>query len=104
MAEVKRDSEDDAHRFTLPGLKPGHFPIAPKQTAMKLTNLHRKGLPYGDITVARRMPRVLPAQSVTGHGDQGMTLPKVVVDVAHPPPQAGGAPSRVRTPMSLCHA
>ncbi len=78
LAEVKRDSEDDVHRFTLPGLEPGCFPIAPEQTSMKLTNLHRKGLPYGDITVARRMPRVLPAQSVTGHGAQGMTLSKVV--------------------------
>ncbi len=100
------------HLFTIPGLPPGHFPVKPKTTSVKVFDLHKKGLPYGNVTVSRQMPPLLPAQTVTGHGAQGLTLKNVVVDMAHPPPAAGGtaikgpyayvALSRVRKRDDVC--
>ncbi|MCP4453189.1 MAG: hypothetical protein GY809_17140, partial [Planctomycetes bacterium] len=94
IAEVKREKDASGryppHKFHLSGLEPGHFPIPPQNRTMKFENLHKKGLSYGNITVTRRMPPLLPAQCVMGHGAQGMALDKVVVGLAHPPPAAGG--------------
>jgi ATP-dependent exoDNAse (exonuclease V) alpha subunit len=60
---------------TLPGLKPGQFPIFPSESKFTIGDKKKK------VTITRRQFPLTPAYAFTDHKAQGQTMGFVIVDI-----------------------